>query len=451
METLPASTLRKPNIALVMVPKTGKLSLLTRKMYNVLLLLTQQQLPEVRPANGLTGVDAGHMFRAPLSAVVGPTIAKGSDSDPKTEAKKCLTAMRRMEADWEAPDERSDVIWESVSLLSQVRLEKANGQIWVSWALPPALLLALTEVDKYTTIDLLANVAPLTRYASVALYEICARYKNNPSGVSNSNSPEWWVDALLSSPAPIDPTTGKKKLREWRKIKGEIVQPAIEEINEKTDLTISLIERKTGKAVTQVQFAIQKKKAPSHDAVLSEEIALLAARLSVPLSALAQLVKSGKYSKGAIMLALTKLDVRAGNRDLEPVDNPLAYLRATLDDQAKYIAQPGADADSVRKLPSPPPETVAPQRTWGDIRAAELKDEFLALPAEQQQEYATATYNAMLTLAKTPASLRRFKTGEWKTSSLLLAQVVDQYAKQIYGADWRQEHAPAQTTGVIDV
>lgn len=430
-----------------MVPRVGKLTPLGRKMYNVLLLLTQQQLPAVQPRNGLTGIDAGHLFRAPLSSVVEPAIT--GDSDPKTVAKKYLTEMRRVEVDWEAPDESSPVIWSSMSLLSQAKLEKQNGSIWVCWAFPPDLLLALADPERYTSIELLANMAALKRYASIALYEICARYKNNPSGVTSNNTPDWWVDALSNAPAPVDPKTGQKKRREWRKVKNEAVIDAIQEINDKTDLTIELIEHKAGKAVASVQFAVRRKKAPSHDAVLSENVALIAARLDISLSQLAQLVKTGRFSEGAILLGLTKLEARVKAQDLDPIENRMAYLRTVLEDDQRYLRSEDEPPRPEQPATIKAVEEGEAKASWMQNRIADLKKELLALPEAQQMEYASVAAEELKNIGMNQTTLRRFKMGNWK-SGVLLSRVVEVYARTIYGPGWNQEPAINPVPGVVE-
>ena len=95
-------------------------------------------------------------------------------------------------------------------------------------------------------------LAKLGSYTAVALYEICARYRDNPSGVTSRKPVAWWVDALSNGPGP--------ERREWRKFKNERVKEAVAEINAETDLEIELIEHKQGRVITEVQFAVRKKR-----------------------------------------------------------------------------------------------------------------------------------------------------------------------------------------------
>lgn len=449
METPTAiTTLRKPNSALVMMIRKGKLPATARKIYNVMLAVTQQQLPVLKPGATLLGIDAATKFRAPLSVLVGPAVV--GDSDPRTVAKKYLRSMLDISVDWEAPDESTGVIWQGMNMLAQVDLVLNDGVLWVEWALAPSMMLALATADKYTTLELIVNVAPLKTYASVALYEICVRYKNNPTGVTSKDKCEWWIDALSPSAAKIDPDSGLPKVREWRKFKDDVVKDAIAEINEKTDITIQLMEVKVGKRITEVQFSVQKKKLPSHDAVLTHDVAMLATRLDVPLSSLAQLVKGGKHSNAAILLALTKLESRVNNTELGPVDNQLAYLRTVLDDQAKYISSDETQRPTPRPAPVEAPTEVIKTKDWLTARVDELKAELLALPAAEQQEYVAAVQVEQKARGASPAIMKRLATGEWKTQALALNLVVSEYAKQIYGPDWRKEPEPTRADMTLE-
>jgi len=91
-------------------------------------------------------------------------------------------------------------------------------------------------------------------YAGTSLYDICSRYRHNPSGVTSRKLPSWWIDAL--SQTPSDST----KRREWRMFKYEKILPAIEEINQTTDIIIDLIEKRQGKSIIEVQFSVRTKK-----------------------------------------------------------------------------------------------------------------------------------------------------------------------------------------------
>ncbi len=440
-------TLKKPNEAIVMLPKLGKLTTTARKIYNVILHVTQRQVQDLdalgRP------IEATHLFSARLEDVVEPVQSEGSDI--RTMAKKYLREMRRVEVDWEAPDSRSGVVWSSMGLLSQVQIEIIKGAAHVKWALPPDLLSAVRDPVRFTMLDI-RQIARLHSYTAVALYEICARYRTNPSGVTALNTPEWWVEALTNSPAAIDPATGQKRLREWRKVKNESVLKAIEEINEMTDIEIELIEHKTGKAITAVQFAVRRKAqavlpasadvAPRIPADLAEH----ATRLQVGLRDMAALL-AARHSHEILRTALMKLEQRLQREDLEPVGSRLAYLRAVVDELEATVGAPAAaPPESIAAVPAPASfqgnkEARGQGPAEPDFKAhrrAEIRKEMDALPAVERLALQARTVDELRQrVGLTPAMIRKIDVGDFETG-VLASTMFELFARGRYGTDWAE-------------
>ncbi|WP_371436161.1 hypothetical protein [Polaromonas sp.] len=440
-------TLRKPNSTLVMVPRVGKLNPVARKMYNVMLHLTQQQVSESRVTGQV--IEATHMFGAQLERIVAP-ITNG-DSDPRTIAKQYLREMRRIEVDWEAPDSATGVIWNSMGLISQAKLEIINNVTWVYWALPPDILSAVSDPERYTPLDL-TYMANLKSYVAIALYEICSRYKNNPTGVTSKNPPAWWVDALTNIPAEKDPVTGELRRREWRKLKNEQVAKAIEEINKHTDLIIKLFEFKEVKAVTAVQFGVQKKKndvAKRIPMKISRELAERAVAIGVPLPDIMRLLDDG-HSESDVMFSLARLDAREKRADLEPVKARSGYLRRLLEAGVTIEGPVGIAPEEEGEVKPPPPrQDLVVADPWREQRRKEITAELFALSPQAQQTYiemATQDLRDSGFLSATIA--RKLAAGDWK-GGVILTKVFDSYAKTHYGADWHIEQGSAQQAALF--
>ena len=239
-----AVELRKPNEMIVMIPRSKRVTLTGRRIYNALLQVSQARL---RAMDTMPAAD--YMFEAPLPAILRTT---GSNGEDRTAAKRYLKEMRGLEVDWESTAPGDGVKWRGFSMLSEVVIEVRNGENWVAWSYPPTIMAALREPKRWARLDL-DVLASLGSYTAVALYEICARYRDNPGGLTSRKPVAWWADALSQAPAGTE-------RREWRKFKNERVKPAIEEINAETDLEIELIEHKQGRAVVEAQFAVRKKK-----------------------------------------------------------------------------------------------------------------------------------------------------------------------------------------------
>lgn len=330
--------LRKPHEMIVLVPRAKRVTLTGRRIYNALLQVAQSRLA------AMTAMPAAdYMFEAPLPAILRTT---GSSGEDRTAAKRYLREMRGLEVDWESTAPGDGVKWRGFSMLSEVAIEIRHGENWVSWSYPPTLMAALKEPTRWARIDL-DILAKLGTYAALALYEICARYRDNPSGVTSRKPVQWWADALSAAPAGAE-------RREWRKFKNERVKEAIDEINRETDLEVELIEHREGRAVVEAQFAVRKKRAParlpSRDATLVDaNLVLRAESLGVRESKLEALIN--EFGDAAVRDKVEVLERRASNSRLRGVDNAYSYLRSLLrNDEAAPSAQsseavrPGADA-----------------------------------------------------------------------------------------------------------
>lgn len=169
--------LRKPHEMIVMMPRSTRVTLIGRKIYNAMLHIAQNRMValETMPA-------ADFVFEAPLPAILRTT---GSNGDDRTVAKKYIREMRGLEVDWESTAPGDGVKWRGFSMLSEASIEVRGGENWVTWAYPPTIMAALKDPARWARLDL-SIMARLGTYAAVALYEICARYRDNPSGVRKS-------------------------------------------------------------------------------------------------------------------------------------------------------------------------------------------------------------------------------------------------------------------------
>lgn len=350
-----------------MVPIVGRLSPVSRKLFNALLHRGGREFQR-RLADG-NPMLAEETFEARLSELVAHL--PGEAADWSTNAYAHLTEMLRTEVVWESIDKNSVTTgWGAMNLLSQAEFEK--GGAWhIRWAFPPRVLTALKDPAFYTRLDL-DIIGSLRTYASLALYEVCARYRTNPTGVTCSQSPEWWVEALTaravrspsakvgSKQVSIEEQRVKPK-REWRKVKSESVLDAIVEINTKTDLEIELIEKRTGKAVTEVQFAVRRKRR----ALIAEEGVppdMLAQAISLGVSAsdISTLARTVRGGHDVLKAALKKLAERVGRADLEPISSAVSYLKSILAELDLYIAEPAAELVVKPRKPTVSLERLTP-------------------------------------------------------------------------------------------
>lgn len=439
--------LRKPHEMIVMMPRSKRVTLTGRRIYNVLLQLSQSRLSamEAMPS-------ADYMFEAPLPAILRTT---GSSGEDRTAAKRYLKEMRSLEVDWESTAPGDGVKWRGFAMLSEVAIEVRNGENWVSWSYPPTIMAALKEPQRWARINL-DVLASLSSYAAVALYEICARYRDNPGGVTSRKPVAWWADALSQTPA------GSER-REWRKFKNERVNSAVAEINAETDLEIELVEHKQGKAVVEVQFSVRKKrgvvpKLRGANDIVDANLILRAESLGVRELKLEGLIK--EFGEAAVRAGVEALERRTANSKLRSVDNAYSYLRSLLRnggvmeeaaDEPKrsrgaeagmsngmLIAAELRTAQEGSSRP-PPTEPIVVQRSdWLNERIAALREELLSLSPERRQVFVDAAVQDLTGKGQMSAVLAR-RVGQGDVlHGLVGVAVVRHYATATYGANWDQ-------------
>lgn len=443
--------LKKPVQALVMVPKVGKLTTVARKLYNVILRESQLQIAELTKQGA---VDlGGHMYSARLCDLLDP-IQVGS-SNLRALAKTYFREMMQTTIEWEAPDSKSKgVVWDISHLLSAARLEyldadgspgtNNNAYLVARWGLPAPLYNALRNPELYAQVSI-AQLAKLTTYEGVALYEICTRYRTNFDGLTNKAEPEWWVRALTNKVPGIDPETGLPKYRPWSKFKEEKIKAALAEISEVTDLEVQLVEEKAGKKISAVQFRVRRKTGDLlEDAIrLTADVAEHGSRLGLSLADLTALVRRG-LSESLLKVGLLKLESRLARSDLAPVTSRFAYLNSVIAEAEKFVdAKPAAPAAPVERTPPATQQLPLIQvPTFKEERRAALRQEFMKLTKDKQQPYTVTAAESLKAAGMFhPSIARAIYSGDWLKNGLLLSKMVDAYAVDRYGADWHIEPA----------
>lgn len=420
--------LRKPTEMLVMVPRTQKITLIGRKLYNAMLQSAQQRLSTLREMP-----PADYMFEAPLGDVL---TAAGPSADARTVAKKYLQEMRGLLVDWESTTPGDGVKWRGFTMLSEVAIEVRQGQNWVLWSYPPTVMRALQEPGRWARLNL-EVIAQLGTYASVALYEICARYRDNPSGVTGRQPLTWWIDALSPLPA------GTEK-RPWRKFKFDRIQPAIDEINAQTDIEIELIEHKDGRTVLAAQFQVRKKhrqiSLPIEKSKIEPADTVLIARaeaLGIREAKVEDLML--KYGDRLVAEQLDEFEKRIERKELGPINSPAAYLRqmcaaaanaaAAEPEGASPAAQPG-------QLELPAVTVAAAEADRMNERYAQLRGEIEQLSDPERAALAAEAVAELQGRGLYSAVIRRrVEAGDFFFGPLRVT-ICRIYGQQRYGDAW---------------
>lgn len=313
-----ATTSKTPDIkkaveALAIVPTRDKLSVLCRKIYNVLMFHAQQQGTETQ------------IFRIELRRV-----AQNLDfTSNNTEVlKEHLRQMVTTKVEWQSPTTGEGARWGVAALISHAELTNVGGEAWMEWSYAPTIKQAILDPERYAKISL-ENQAALKTMAGLALYEICARYVDNPGGVTAKQSLAWWRPVLTGDPASRE----QGAYLDWKIFNRDVVKKAVAEINLATDLEVSQIEHKRGRSVAELQFKVSRKsryKQPlQHVSPVNLEEVGRSIRAGVSQERAEKLLE--RHGEQKYKSALKELEKRVANRNLEQVRSPEKYLSAVLE------------------------------------------------------------------------------------------------------------------------
>lgn len=215
--------LYKPNQTIMITSE--EITVTQRKAYNVILHKVWNEL-KINPNKIL--------FNLSISEIKNKSGIKATNN---VELKTNLIKLKRIEVD--TIKDNGD--WLNFNLLAQVK--KVDDELEIQ--LPEAIRQALINNTFYTTLDLLTIKSLQSKYA-IILYEIAIRYQKK-------QIPELTIEEIKA-------LTGTGKIKSYNNFKHfnvNVLTPAIEEINEKTDITLSFKEIKGAKnKVVAIKFTI---------------------------------------------------------------------------------------------------------------------------------------------------------------------------------------------------
>ena len=216
----------KKNVAAIHI--SGKLSLLQRKLSNVLLL---------NAYDSLTTAQTHSIDARTLAAIV------GYNSNDFDTLRASLRALAETVAEWDMLDEQGRQEWGVSSLLSFAKLK--NGVC--EYAYSPVLAQKLHDPKIYALI----NVHIQRNFSSghgLALYENCYRFVR-------TGSTGWLSLETFRKLMGVD---GSTYYESFKHLNAKIIKPAVTEVNKNSDIEITPEFRKKGRAVTDIRFVIRE-------------------------------------------------------------------------------------------------------------------------------------------------------------------------------------------------
>lgn len=231
--------LKKPVQAIHMAITGGIQNKTQRLAFNAML---KHALDE-HQKNPTTNVETYSISRLELMRIIDYT------SPNRKHLKDALTQMQKMTVQWDFLQQDGEAMWASCVLLPFVGFDR--DRIYYSYA--PQIKPMLFDSKIYARLDLRIQ-RTFKLDPSAALYEWVNRFRTNPSKRTNEMIWEDWRWVIYGE---VNETS---VLNEYKLFKREKLKPAIKEINEKSDLTIELIENKEGgRSVKYLQFTVEEK------------------------------------------------------------------------------------------------------------------------------------------------------------------------------------------------
>ena len=410
----------KPVSALAMVPKSGTITRIGRQAYTLMMFLAREQGAE-DPESGL--------FSAPLNSVI-----RGYDGSTGsvTELKKNLRSMVTHVVEWQSPSPAETEDWGACGLLSQVGLKKKKGENWLYWAYPPALRQDILSPLRYAQIKR-STIAQFRTHAGLALYEICARYKDNPSHKTSKQHWHWWLPVLTGKPTPTDIKT------EFRFFNRDTIKPAVEEVNEVSELTVTVHEFKSGRTIEWIQFEVHVKSGTS-------------AKDSKPinLSKVARAIQFGidpdiaedhflRHGELAFSNAIDRLEARLSMPGT-PILSRHAYLKSLLSGKAvdkspSVEYQPVVNDKHITKPVNLGLQAQEVLREQGAEKLKMVREELSNLEESARTQLLSELKTNFIERKMSQATMKRLDDGKWE-SALILGELVRFYWQRTRGTDW---------------
>ena len=411
-------------VALMPVPGGRRISLLGRRLFNVLLHRAQGEGPRDE-------------YEARLHEIVSDA---AYNSNNTASIRKVLRELMSTTVEWQSPTGGEVETWDACNLLSGAGTtkDKRTGAVTIRWRYDLKVREQLLSPDRYARLSLEA-ITQLSTHSAMALYEICARYVDNPGHRTARQHWRWWRPVLTGA------ATDDSKA-EYRFFKRDVLKPAIAEINANTNIEVRgpvEYKERDNHTIAEIQFEVYLKAQsgePQPQPLLElavDELPVIGRAINLGLRQTEAQTLLQRHGMPAFAAALDELDKRLKmpSDKVGAVFRPGGWLRAHL------------SREPARGTPSPPPpategisqrELAAHRAAWTDEwlrrRKARLQAGFAELPMAQQQTVLQAFRDELLRSAQAQV-LKRFDMSGWQ-HRMVLGVFIRYYAALELGEGW---------------
>lgn len=361
---------RKTNEAIGLRIKEGRYSLLTRKIFNVMMYWAQEQRVPGLNAPIKTNTSDKY-FWIPVASLARDTAYNSRDIELlKKQAEELMNIKVVMENERQWTSER---LVSSVTFVNPRGFSAHGGQLWLGFAFPPEVHDLVMAPGTYTRLSIMYQ-GMLRSGAALSLYEVCRRYATNPSHLTMIQTVEHWYGVLTGNPV------GSGDMPEYKYLKRDVVTPAIAEINSLTDIKVELVEHKKGRRVAELQFRVVPSQQGAlelpHAPIIDTELVDKLVALDLTLADAQEIV--GRYTIEEVSGALDFLLKRMGQKSAAPVSSPAAYFKWAL--RSGKLGEPMGEPpeDAIPKEPS-----AESSKDAKPAKGSSLMEKFLAARSKE--------------------------------------------------------------------
>lgn len=359
-------TMRKAKEAIFVFPEKP-LSVLQRRLFNACVYFAQRN----------PGVQSWVVQLSQLEPIIGY-----NDSSNRRYIMGELISLMKAHVIWDATVNPQDRRLSASTLLADVT--HLVDQRAYEFSFSPKLREVLLNPEIWQRIDL-AISQRFRSMGTAPLYEWCKRYER--TGLTS----RWaWEDFR---PAVVGIVEADSIYQQYKFFKSKILKRAIAEVNDLSDIEVTLKEYKNGRVVEQIQFEVRKKNSarpalesepeelssvPSVTVLLEDVL-----RLGVTPNRAAQIIN--EYTPGDIRAALNHTVLRDAATNMEPLKNRASFFICSLE---KGYAKPVPLPSVVAKT-----EPSAPALTDASLRESFMRSRdplaeasFLAMALDEQSD-----------------------------------------------------------------
>jgi Initiator Replication protein len=388
-------------VALTPVQGGRRISLLGRRLFNILLYKAQEEGYKKE-------------YEARLHDIV---VASNYKSKNYAPIKRILLELLSTTVEWNSPSGSEVESWDASNLLSGASIIKdtKSGAVTLHWRFDSKIREQLLSPDRYAQLSI-ESITQLTTHAAMALYEVCARYVDNPSHKTAKQNWKWWHPVLTG-------IANDEIKTEYRFFKRDIIKDAVAEINMLTNLeVIGPIEFKgsDNKTIGDIQFEVRLKsdKTVSHPKSLEcinvDDLPLVGRALTMGVKQADIEALISKYGASLVVRALNELENRLlmPSEKIGPVLKPSSWLKTNL---TKLTKQDSEDVTDHSVIPSK--AALEKKKSLWSAEWLRRQREFLVYGFQESNESAKEellnAFSGHLKELSQPVILKQFLKSGW--------------------------------------